>query len=150
MAIIVTLALFLLIFFILRKNSGAAILAVIAGLATYKMFGADLAATIHGWTLSMEQWAIDTIIYFALILIFPMLLYFRSGRGGLFGILRLAQTIVFALFLTALLAHPLAEIFNFDELSRTIASAIVSFQGPIVAAGLAGAYIDILFFRSED
>lgn len=149
MIIVVTLALLLLVFFILRKNSGAAILAMIAGLATYEMFGVGFAEQIHSWIPSWDQWVIEKVLYFTFVLVFPMLLYGRSGRGGLHGILRLVQTIVFALFLTALLAQPLSEIFDFDDLSRDIASWINSIQGIVVAAGLAGAYIDILFLRSE-
>jgi len=147
MVIIVTLALLLFIFFLLRRNSGAAILAMVAGLATYQLFGLDLAAQIHSWLPNWQQWLIEQIIYFILVLIFPLILYGRSGKGSLHGLLRLAHTIVFALFLTALLAQPLAEIFDFDDLARDIATWIASIQGIIIVAGLAGAYLDILFSR---
>jgi len=148
MAIIVTLALLLLVFFILRKNSGAALLAMIAGLAAYEIFGIGFAAQLHEWIPSWDQWAIEKIIYFVLILIFPILLYSRSGKGGLSGALRLVQAVAFALILTAFLAAPLSEIFSFDSLSRDIASIIIANQGFIVIAGLIGAYLDILFCRS--
>jgi hypothetical protein len=149
MAIIVTLALLLLVFFLLRRNAGAAMLAMIAGLATYQLFGVDLAAQIHSWLPNWDQWLIEKIIYFILILFFPLLLYGRSGKGGLRGILRLVHTIVLALFLTSLLAPPLSEIFNFDDLSRDITTWITGAQGCIIIIGLIGAYLDILFSRSE-
>jgi hypothetical protein len=148
MVIIVTLALLLLIFFLLRKNSGPAILAIIAGLATYEMFGLGFAAQIHSWT-DWDQWVIEKVLYFSFVLFLPLLLYARSSRGGLHGILRLAQTIVFALFLTALLAQPLAEIFDFDDIATDIANWIASVQGFVIVAGLIGAYLDILFYRAE-
>jgi len=150
MVLIITLAALLLIFFFLRKNSGAALLAMIAGLATYQLFGLDLAAQINSWFPDWSQWLIEKIIYLALILIFPLLLYSRSARGGLHGILRLAHTVVFALFLTALLAEPLSEIFDFDDLARDLAAWIASVQGIVVIAGLVGAYLDILLGRSEE
>ena len=149
MVLVVTLAILLLVFFLLRKNSGAAVLAMIAGLATYNMFGLDLAAQIHGWIPDWNQWVIEKVIYFVLVLGFPLLLYTRTGRGGLHGILRLVHTIVVAIFLTALLAEPLSEIFAFDDLSSDIAAWISGVQGIVVIVGLIGAYLDILFCRSE-
>ncbi|MCL1840009.1 hypothetical protein FWF89_03410 [Candidatus Saccharibacteria bacterium] len=149
MVIIVTLALLLLIFFLLRRNSGAALLAMIAGLAVYEMFGLDLAAQIHSWMPDWNQWVIEKVVYFVLILGFPMLLYTRTGRGGLHGILRLVHTIAVSIFLTMLLAGPLSEIFDFDDLSRDIANWIDSVRGIVIVIGLIGAYLDILFCRSE-
>jgi hypothetical protein len=150
MVIIVTLALLLLAFFFLRKSSSAALLAMIAGLAVFEMFGLDLANQIQIWFPEWDLWIIEKVIYFALILVFPMILYARSGRGGLHGILRLAHTAVIALFLTALLAQPLSEIFAFDDLSRDVATWIGSIQGIVVIVGLIGAYLDILLGRSAD
>lgn len=150
MVIVVTLAILLLVFFLLRRNSGAALLAMIAGLAVYELFGLDLAAQVHSWMPDWNQWVLEKIIYFLLILVFPMFIYSRSGRGGfLHGILRLVHTVVLSLFLTALLTQPLSEIFDFDDLASDIATWIASFQGLIVIIGLIGAYLDILFFRSE-
>ena len=149
MVLAVTLALFLLVFFLLRRNSGAAVLAMIAGLAVYEMFGLDLAAQIHGWLPDWNQWIIEKVIYFVLILVFPMLLYARTGRGGLKGILRLVHTAAVAIFLTMLLAGPLSEIFNFDELAVDISAQIDSIKGIVIIVGLVGAYLDILFCRSD-
>ena len=150
MVIIVTLALLLLVFFLLRRNSGAALLAMIAGLAVYELFGVGVAGQFVAWFPDWNQWVLEKIIYFILVLVFPMLLYARSGSGGfLRGILRLVHTVVFALFLTALLAQPLSEIFDFDDLARDIAGWIESIMGWVVVIGLVGAYLDILFFRSE-
>ena len=149
MVLAVTLAIFLLMFFLLRKNSGAAVLAMIAGLAVYEMFGLDLAAQIFVWFPDWNQWIIEKVIYFVLILGFPLLLYARTGRGGLHGLLRLVHTIVVAIFLTALLAQPLSEIFAFDDLARDIAAWIDSVLGIVIVVGLIGAYLDILFCRSE-
>ena len=149
MVLVVTLAVLLLVFFIMRRNSGAAVLAMIAGLAVYNMFGLDLAAQINSWFPDWNLWIIEKAVYFVLVLGFPLLLYTRTGRGGLHGILRLANTIIVAIFLTALLAEPLSEIFSFDDLSRDIATWISSVQGLVVVVGLIGAYLDILFCSSE-
>ena len=150
MAIIVALALFLLIFFVVRKHFGAALLATIAGLSVYQLFGTGLAAQIHTWAPSWDLFIIEKVIYFALVLVFPLLLYVRSSRGGLFGILRLAEAIIFAVILTSLIAAPLSEILPFDDLSRELATFISSIQGYAVAAGVIGAYLDILLSRSRE
>lgn len=150
MIIVVVLALFLLIFFCLRKNSGAAILAAIAGVALYGLFGEGFAAQIHGWMPGWEQWVIEKAIYLVFVLGFPMLIYFRSTRGGLHGILRLVEAALFALILTALISDPLAAFFEFDSLSSDISYWIKSIQGYVVVAGAIGAYLDILLCKSSD
>lgn len=149
MVIIVTLALFLLLFFSLRRNSGSALLAAIAGVAIYEMFGVGFAGQLCSWFPSWDLWWVEKIVYLILVLGFPLLLYFRSSRGGLHGILRLAQAVIFALILTALISGPLAAFFGFDNLSLDIANFIKSIQGYIVAGGAVLAYLDILFCRSS-
>ncbi len=150
MVIIITLAALLLVFFLLRRSSGAALLAMIAGVAVYEMFGIQLAAQIQTWIPDSDIWLIQKIIYLALILIFPLILYARSGRGGLFGLLRLVHTAVLSLLLTALLADTLSQFFTFDDLSRTIATWIESTKGIFMIIGLLGAYLDILLGHSAE
>ncbi len=150
MVIIVALAALLLIFFLLRRSSGAALLGIIAGLAVYEMFGLALASQIHTWLPETNLWLTEKIIYLCLILVFPLILYIRTGRSGLYGILRLAHCAVLALILTSLLAAPLSEFFTFDDLSRDIAAQIQNFKGVILIVGLTGAYLDILLGRSAE
>lgn len=149
MIIIVTLALLLLIFFCIRKHPGAALLAMIAGLATYEIFGINFAAQIHGLVPSWDLAVIERIIYLAFILAFPLLLYFRSDRGGFRGLFRLFESAVFAIILTALIAEPLSEIFAFDSLSRDIANWVITVKGYVIVSGIIGAYLDILLYHPD-
>ena len=65
------------------------------------------------------------------------------------GLLRLIEAGIFALLMTSLLAEPLAYFFQFDGLSHQIADFVRSIEGYIVLAGVATAYIDILFIRNR-
>lgn len=148
MVIIVALAFFLLLFFIMKRQVGPAMLAMIAGLSVYALFGADLASFIHGLIDNANLNLIKNLIYVVLVIVFPLLLYIRSNRGGLHGIFRLAESVAFALLLTSLIAGILSEFLPFDTLSRDISSFIESIKGYVVAAGVLLAYLDILFYRT--
>jgi hypothetical protein len=148
MVIAVTLAVFLLIFFFVKKHSGPAHLAMIAGLAVYELFGRDL-ENILGNISGAPLEIIDRCLYIALILVFPLILYFRSDHGGLSGFWRFAESAIFALLLTALLAEPLAEIFAFDNWSHELANFIVGIEGWVVLIGVIAAYLDILVYHSS-
>ncbi|MDR3297962.1 MAG: hypothetical protein LBT19_01110 [Candidatus Nomurabacteria bacterium] len=149
MILAVCLALLALVFFVVRKNVGPALLAVIAGVAVYQMFGVALAGQINTWITGWDLWWIEKILYFLLVLVFPLLLYLRSPRGGRGGILRVVEAGVFAVLLTALLARPLSEIVGFDSLAVDISNWIAGVEGYVVMAGIAFAYLDILFYKRE-
>lgn len=149
MILAVCLALLALVFFAVRKVAGPALLAVIAGVAVYQMFGVDLANQIVTWIPAWDIWWVEKIVYLVLVLVFPLLLYLRSPRGGRGGILRIAEAGVFAILLTALISGPLSAIFGFDTMAMDISNWIAGIQGYIVMAGIIFAYIDILFYRAE-
>lgn len=150
MVIIATLVILFLIFFLLKHHAGPAHLAMIAGLSVYNMFGVQFADWLHQNIQNVPPDLIKTILYLALITVFPLLMYLRSRRGGLGGILRIAEAAIFAVIMTALLAAPLAKYLPFDTLSGQIATFIANIEGPLVLVGIISAYIDILFYRSSD
>lgn len=147
MVVIIALVALFLGFFVVRKNIGPALLAVIAGFSIYQMFGADLVRFVQNIFTDAPADLITHIVYLALILGFPMILYFRSASGGLFGILRIAEAAIFAALLTSFIAGPLAYFFPFDTLSTDIYNFIQSIIGPITIAGIIAAYLDILLYR---
>lgn len=148
MAFIVVLAALILLFYLIRKHTGPAHLAVIAGVSVYNSFGTQCAEFLHANIFnSLELDLISACINLLLVLAFPLLLYFKSSRGGLFGILRIIEAVVFAAIVASLIAGPLAYFFPFDELSTEIYGFIKSIEGPIILFGVVSAYVDILTYR---
>lgn len=147
MVIIATLVVLFLLFFFVRKNVGPAILGAIAGLTVYEMFSSDLANFIQSHLENTPIELINTIIYLILVLGMPMVLYFQSRRGGLYGILRIVEAALITALFTILVADAISYFMPLDELSNNILSAINNFKGPILMAGIAFAYFDVIFYR---
>lgn len=142
--LVVLFALFLFV----KKHAGPALLAIIAGLSVYALFGPWFVETIVHFFPNASAVITEQALYFALVAVFPLLLYFRSGRGGMGGLLRLIQAAVFAIILTALMSDLLASFFAFDVIARDIANFIADIQGIVVLVGVIFAYVDILFYRN--
>ena len=150
MAFIVVLAALTLMFYLVRKHTGPAHLAVIAGVSVFNTFGLQLAKTLHeNIFTNADLNLISNCINLLLVLAFPLLLYFKSSRGGLFGILRIIEAVIFAAILASLIAGPLAYFFSFDGLSTEIYGFIKSIEGPIILFGVVSAYVDILVYRER-
>ena len=147
MVIIAVLVGLFLLFFFVRHHAGPAHLAMIAGLAVYQMFGEQFANWLHGLANQVPVDLAQTILYVALIAGFPILLYFRSHRGGLFGILRIAEAAVFACIMTALLSATIAKYLPFDTISTHISTFISSIETPLVITGVIAAYLDIMLYH---
>lgn len=147
MVIIITLAVLFGLFFVVRKHIGPAHLAVIAGLSVYEMFGHQFAEYIQKLAENAPIELIENCLFLAFVLIFPLILYLRSYNGGLFGILRLAEAVIFAALLALLIAPALSYFFPFDNLANQIVAQIESFRGIIVLIGVLTAYFDILMYH---
>lgn len=147
MVIIATLVALFILFFFVRKNVGPAILGAIAGLTVYEMFSSDLAAFIQSHLEGTPIELINTIIYLVLVLGMPLVLYFQSRRGGLFGLLRIVEAALITALFTILVADAISYFMPLDELSSNILSGINNFKGPILMASIAFAYFDIIFYR---
>lgn len=145
MVIIVALAILFFIFFILRRHSGPAHLAMIAGLSVYEMFGEGLAKWLSDMWTAVPDTILKYSVYLALIVVFPLLLYLRSGHGGLRGILHVIEALIFAAVMVSLISEPLAYFFQFDNLSTQISAFIKNIEGTIVVIGIVSAYFDLLF-----
>ncbi len=148
MVLIVVLAALLLCFLLVRHHVGVPFLAMIAGVAVYEHFGESFAWWINHWIPSLSIEVAQMGLYGLFVAAIPLLLYFRAGRSGLFGVMRAAESILFAVMLTALLANPLVALFNFDTLSATIAGWIEGVKGVILIVGIIVAYVDTFLFRS--
>lgn len=147
MVLIAILVALFIIFFFVRHHTGPAHLAMIAGLSVYQMFGTNFAEWIYKLIDKFPLEVIQSGVFVALILVFPLLLYFHSSRGGLFGVLRIAEAAVFAILLTALLSTTIAKYLTFDSLAVQISTFISSIEGTLVLVGVLSAYFDILMYH---
>lgn len=147
MVILITLAALFATFIFVRHRIGPSLLAMLAGISIYDMFGGTFIDVVCKIFESLPRNMAESGVYVALVAIFPLILYFRSHRGGLFGILRLAEAAIFAALLTSLLAPTLAMFFQFDTLAYEINNFISLVKTPIALIGVVAAYIDIILYR---
>lgn len=150
MIIIALLAVLFALFFLIKKHTGPAMLAVIAGYSVYQTFGGQfLELAKHFAPESIPEAYIQAGICGLFVAVFPIILYLRSYHGGLFGILRIAEAAVMACIMTMLLAPVLTKLdfLSFDALSQQIVDFIKNYEGIIMLAGIGSAYFDILMYR---
>lgn len=148
MVIIATLVALFLVFFMLRKNIGLTVLAILAGLSVYELFGVNIAEFVHNQILSgVPLELIKNLVYIVFILVFPILLYVRSRRSCLFGIFRLAEAAIIAVLLTSLLASSISYFCSFDPLAKDILAFINNIKGPVLMGSIIAAYLDVILYR---
>ena len=146
MIIIIVLALLFGAFFAVRKHMGPAVLAAIAGVAVAETFSPQIIQMLS--STGLPDGKLKALIYLVFVVGFPMILYFKSSRGGMFGILRIGEALLLSALITSLVAPSIAELVSFDELSRQILGFINANLGLIMMIGIGTAYLDILFYRS--
>ena len=144
MVIAIVLILLFAAFFAVRKHVGPAVLAAIAGVAVAEAFAPQILQVVN---FGLPAGKAKALVYLVFVVLFPMILYFKSSKGGMFGILRIAEALLLSALTTSLIAGSLAEWFAFDDLSRQILSFINTNLGIIMMAGIGTAYLDILFYR---
>ena len=149
MILAVVLAALLLCFMLMKHNIGVPFLAMIAGLAVHEAFGEAFASTIHVWMPAVDEILAQQILYGLFVILMPLLLYFRAGKSGLFGALRVVENVVFALMLTMLAAGLLTYYFNFDTLAVDITKWLDGIRGYVMVAGVILAYVDVFFYCSS-
>ena len=149
MVIIAVLVGLFVLFFFVRHHTGPAHLAMIAGLSVYEMFGKNATEWLSQNVNQIPADISQAVVYILLILVFPLILYLRSHRGGMRGILRIAEAVVFSCIMTALLSATIAKFVTFDTISTNISQFISSIEGTLVLIGVISAYVDLLFFRNK-
>ncbi|MBQ3325538.1 hypothetical protein IJG79_00065 [Candidatus Saccharibacteria bacterium] len=144
--IAILIALFVLFFFV-RHHVGLALLAIIAGVSVYEMFGHDFVNWVHGFLSQVPVDIIGSVIYALLIFVLPILLFMRSSHGGLHGLFHIAEAAVVATLLTVLLMPIVTKYCGFDTVSSGLAKTVEPVRGIIVLVGVGLAYFDILLSR---
>ena len=148
MVLVVLLAALLLLFLMVRNHVGVPFLAMIAGLAIYQTVGGQFAEFLGSLSGRLDPWWVSRILFILFVAVIPLVLYFRVGKTGLFGALRIVESVIFAVMLTMLLATPLSDMLSFDNLAKDLASWIDSVKGVVMVAGIILAYVDAFFYRS--
>ncbi len=148
MILAVALAALILLFIIVRHNVGVPFLAMIAGVAVYSTWGEQFSNTLLGWFPSLNISIVQYVIYGLLVVAFPLLLYLRAGKSGLFGVMRIAESVVFAVVMVIFIAEPLASIFTFDNLAYEISGFLNNIRGIATIVGISAAYVDVFLFHS--
>ncbi len=149
MVLVVLLAALLLLFLFLRHHVGVPFLAMIAGLAVYQTCGVPFAEMLHDWVPSADPWWVERGLFTLFVAVVPLIIYLRVGRSGLFGFIRIIESVVFALMLTMLMASPLADVFSFDNISRDLANWIDGIKNIVMVVGIILTYVDVLFYRAS-
>lgn len=147
MVILVILAVFFGIFLLIKHRIGPAQLAVIAGLSVYDSFGVKFADFLHNFFKNISVEHLASIAFLLFVVIFPLILYFRSHKGGLFGIFRIAASAVLSTLLATLIAPILADFFTFDTLSNDIVGFFNGIRDTVILVSITTAYLDILFYK---
>ncbi|MDO4967226.1 MAG: hypothetical protein Q4E70_00440 [Candidatus Saccharibacteria bacterium] len=147
MVILGALIILFILFFVLKKHVGPAHLAVIVGVTVYDTFGTDVVNGLMNMINGAPKDLLKVVVFLILVLGLPLLLYFRSSRGGLFGILRIIEALLFSSLLVSLCAWCINYFAPFDGLGKNIVDFITKYKGIIMLAGVLSAYFDILFYR---
>ena len=148
MILALILIVLLLCFLIFRKHVGVPFLAMVAGIAISEAFGENLAEVAGRVAPGADTELVKDVFYIIVVAIVPFLLYFRSGRSGLFGVMRIIASIAFAVVLTLLIAEPLARWVSFDGMTQEITGMVGDWKGPLMIVGAALAYVDVFLFRT--
>lgn len=143
------LAVLVVAFVLIRHHVGIPFIAMIAGVAVYEAFGETFAGWISQWIPAIDFWWSSRIIYILFVAIAPLILYLRTGKSGLFGIMRIIESIVFALLLVVLIAGPVSDFVAFDALAHEITGWISGVRTPLMIIGVIMAYVDIFFFHAN-
>jgi hypothetical protein len=145
---VVLIALFIL-FYLLKKHIGPTLLAIIAGSAIFEMFGKDISEMICKLINNAPYSIVASCVYVVLVFVLPLILYIRSGHGGLYGLLRVFEALSISALLALLCSSQIATAFPVDELSTNILTGIADAKNFILAGGVAIAYFDILFYHDS-
>ena len=149
MALAIILVALIVLFILLRHHVGVPFLSMIAGVAVYDAFGASFAATVAQWIPAIDEGLASQIIYGVLVAGVPLVLYFRVGRSGLFGLLRIIESIILALLMVVLMSGIISTYFPLDKYSSEILGWINGVRGFLMMGGVIMAYVDVFFYHSS-
>jgi len=148
MVVLVAIISLFLLFLMMRRHAGATILAVVAGGfidGAVNGVVTDFLSEILG---GVPQNLIRCGLTFLLVIIMPLILYFR-GEKGLAGVARVVQALALMLVMVVLVAGAVEGVFTADELSAGIIRGLGMVGSIVVLAGVGVAYWDVVFFKNS-
>ena len=117
MIILLLIVLLFILFSMLRRHIGIALLATIDGNTIYSTFGNDLTDLFAKFLNGVPENTISSTIYISLVFLFPLILYFKSNKDSLFGILRFLESLIYAVLLVSICAAKINLLIPFDDIS---------------------------------
>ena len=147
MALAIILVLLIICFLFFKRQVGVPFIAMIAGLAVHEHFGADFANTISLWVPAIPSEIANTGLYVLFVALVPLILYFRAGKSGLFGIMRAIESIIFALMIPVLVSGIVSAYLSFDTLTSQIVGWIGGIRDILMVIGVIFAYVEIFVSR---
>ena len=145
MIIIIALIVLFVIFFILKKHVGPAILASLAGVTVYN--------STYGFypflqnIIKIPSSTIANIMFLILVLVFPLVIYIFSSKNWSPMIIRIPTSIIAAVVIVSFCTG-LVDFYSMtDAIGKNIINFITSYCGFINIAGIALAYFDTIIYR---
>ena len=121
MILAVVLATLLLVFMIFRRHVGVPFLAMVAGITVYDLYGAQFARILSEWVPNISESIAQHVLYLVFVAFFPLVLYFRVGKSGLFGVLRFIEVNLFHPVISGKTAN---RVYKMEELQLCIFGSI--------------------------
>ena len=148
MIILLLIVLLFILFSMLRRHIGIALLATIAGNTIYSTFGNVITELFTKFLNGVPENTLSSTIYISLVFLFPLILYFKSNKDSLFGILRFLESLIYAVLLVSICAAKINLLVPFDDISIQLLNfAIV--RPSLLLFAIIVAYLDILLSKSN-
>ena len=149
MIILLLIVLLFILFSMLRRHIGIALLATIAGNTIYSTFGNDLTELFAKFLNSVPENTLSSAIYISLVFLFPLILYFKSNKDSLFGILRFLESLIYAVLLVSICAAKINLLVPFDDISIQLLNFVAIVRPSLLLFAIIVAYLDILLSKSN-
>lgn len=130
------------IFFVLKKHVGTAILASFAGAVVYEAVNGFF-VTLHKIT-NIPLDAIENVAFLILVLGLPLIVCFFSKRSWSPTPFRVITCVVFSILIVSLCTGFIRAIIPLDDLSKNILNFITEYRGVISTISIIVAYFNVL------
>lgn len=142
MIIIGILVALFIIFFLLKKHVGTAILASFAGAIVYNTINGFFITIHNSFHIPLD--IVESVTFFILVVALPFLVYFFSKRSWSPVAIRVLGSAVFAILLVSLCSGVISHIVSLDALSNNILGFVNGNRSIITTIGIVIAYFDVL------
>lgn len=142
MIIIGILVALFIIFFLLKKHVGTAILASFAGAIVYNTISGFFITIHNSFHIPLD--VVESVAFFILVVALPFLVYFFSKRSWSPVAIRVLGSAVFTILIVSLCSGVISHVAPLDALSNNILGFVNGNRGIITTVGIIIAYFDVL------